>query len=204
MTEVTLSPDLQVPLPQEICQALRIAPGSKLLVVYLEGVLRLIPVRPMAEMRGFLRGIDTSFERDDEDRLADMFGGEAAPSPAKRVMDGEGSNLVVRARDLRQRMTDAERLLWSRLRRRFLGIKFRRQYPLGPFIADFACPAKRLVIEVDGGQHLESSADEGRDRWMRENGYQVLRFWNHDVLTNVDGVLERIWEEIGGVGEEKA
>ena len=98
----------------------------------------MIPIRPMKEMRGFLRGIDTSFERDSEDRLAEVFGREGAPSPAKRGRDGEGSNLVVRARDLRQRMTDAERLLWSRLRRRFLGIKFRRQYPLGPFIADFA------------------------------------------------------------------
>ncbi|MFP5284560.1 MAG: endonuclease domain-containing protein [Thermoanaerobaculia bacterium] len=164
----------------------------------------MIPIRSMEEMRGFLRGIDTSFERDDEDRLEEMFGWEGAPSPAKRGRDGKGSKLVVRARDLRQSMTDAERLLWSRLRRRFLGIKFRRQYPLGPFIADFACPAQRLVIEVDGGQHLESSADEGRDRWMRENGYRVLRFWNHEVLTNLDGVLERISEEVGGVRGERA
>ena len=93
-------------------------------------------------------------------------------------------------------MTDAERLLWSRLRRRYQGAKFRRQLPLGPFIVDFACVRSKLVIEVDGGQHLDSADDEARDRWLAQSGYRVLRFWNHDVLTNLDGVLERIMAEI--------
>ncbi|MES1244469.1 MAG: DUF559 domain-containing protein [Acidobacteriota bacterium] len=100
------------------------------------------------------------------------------------------------ARELRKQMTDAERLLWSRLRRRFLGTKFRRQVPLGDFIVDFACMGSRLVIEVDGGQHLENAADRVRDRWLEENGFRVLRFWNHEVLQNLDGVLVRISEAV--------
>jgi very-short-patch-repair endonuclease len=105
------------------------------------------------------------------------------------------------ARDLRQQMTDAERLLWSRLRRRFLEVKFRRQVPLGPYIVDFACMRRKLVIEVDGGHHLENSADAVRDRWLAENGFRVLRFWNHEVLLNLDGVLERIAAEVGEASE---
>ena len=101
------------------------------------------------------------------------------------------------ARDLRQQMTDAERFLWSRLRRRFLGAKFRRQVPLGPFIVDFACMRSTLVIEVDGGQHLESAADAARDQWLAENGFRVLRFWNHEVFQNLDGALETIAMEVG-------
>lgn len=85
------------------------------------------------------------------------------------------ADLTPLARDLRQQMTDAERFLWSRLRRRFLGAKFRRQVPLGPFIVDFACMRSKLVIEVDGGQHLESSTDAARDWWLAENGFRVLR-----------------------------
>jgi very-short-patch-repair endonuclease len=101
------------------------------------------------------------------------------------------------ARQLRKQMTDAERLLWSRLRRRFLGTRFRRQVPLGSYIVDFACMESRVVIEVDGGQHLESMADRARDRWLEENQFRVLRFWNHEVLQNLDGVLVRIAEAIG-------
>jgi very-short-patch-repair endonuclease len=100
-------------------------------------------------------------------------------------------------------MTDAERLLWSRLRRRFLGTKFRRQLPVGRFIVDFACLGSNLVIEVDGGQHLESAADEARDRWLAENGFRVLRFWNHEVLGNLDGVLQTIAAEIERAEAEK-
>lgn len=112
------------------------------------------------------------------------------------------AELTTQARDLRQHMTDAERLLWSRLRRRFLGTKFRRQVPLRLFIVDFACVGRMLVIEVDGGQHLESSSDVDRDRWLAENGYRVLRFWNHEVLQNLEGVLMKIAAE-GGKGEEE-
>jgi very-short-patch-repair endonuclease len=85
-------------------------------------------------------------------------------------------------------MTDAERRLWSVLRSRGIGAKFRRQVPIGPFIVDFAAIKERIVIEVDGGQHAESERDRGRDRELESQGFQVLRFWNTDVLVNLEGV----------------
>jgi very-short-patch-repair endonuclease len=95
-----------------------------------------------------------------------------------------------RARALRMRLTDAERKLWYALRdRRFAGFKFRRQVPLGPFIADFVCFDERLVIEVDGGQHADSLQDRRRDRWFAANRFRVLRFWNNEVLSNLEGVM---------------
>ncbi len=97
----------------------------------------------------------------------------------------------LRARNLRHDQTDAEAKLWARLRGGQLeGLKFRRQFPLGQFIADFCCPQRRLIIELDGGQHAEQrSADEWRSRILSERGYRVLRFWNDEVLTNMDGVF---------------
>ncbi|HEY5067150.1 MAG TPA: endonuclease domain-containing protein [Xanthobacteraceae bacterium] len=95
-----------------------------------------------------------------------------------------------RAQVLRLRLTNAERKLWYALRdRRFAGSKFRRQVPVGPFIADFVCFEERLVVEVDGGQHADSMQDQRRDRWFAENGFRVLRFWNNEVLRNVEGVM---------------
>ncbi len=101
---------------------------------------------------------------------------------------------VQRARELRKNMTDAERLLWSRLRRRQIhGLRVRRQHPIGPFLADFACTERRLVVELDGGQHvLRKDQDCMRSRWLGQKGYQVLRFWNNDVLTNLDAVLHAV------------
>ena len=127
-------------------------------------------------------------------------GRAGTPSPAKRGRAGEGAHateLTTRARELRQRMTEAEKLLWNSLRRRSLGIKVRRQVPVGPFIVDFLCVQARLVIEIDGGQHLGSSSDVDRSRWLEKQGYRVLRFWNHEVLKNLEGVMERIAVEIG-------
>jgi very-short-patch-repair endonuclease len=90
-------------------------------------------------------------------------------------------------------MTDAERILWFALRgRRFAQAKFRRQVPLGPFIADFLSFERRIVVEVDGGQHAGSGADFRRDAWFAARGFRVLRFWNHDVLRNIDGVLTKL------------
>lgn len=89
-------------------------------------------------------------------------------------------------------MTDAERRLWSALRNRALGPKFRRQAPIGPFIVDFAAIGERLVIEVDGGQHAESPHDLSRDIYLRSEGFQVLRFWNTEVVTNLEGVVTAI------------
>lgn len=90
-------------------------------------------------------------------------------------------------RQLRANMTDAERVLWYHLRaRRFLGIKFRCQVPLGPYIVDFLAYCPKLVIEVDGGQHqLQRAKDRQRDRWLQDQGFRVLRFWNDEVLTTL-------------------
>jgi very-short-patch-repair endonuclease len=104
----------------------------------------------------------------------------------------------VRARELRKNPTDAERLLWRKLRLwQIDGFKFRRQQPLGIYIVDFACLEKRLVIEIDGGQHAEDALyDRRRDDWLRAQDFIVLRFWNHDVLNNITGVLERILQTL--------
>jgi very-short-patch-repair endonuclease len=101
---------------------------------------------------------------------------------------------VGRARRLRQRMTDAERKLWAVLRdRRLHGFKFRRQHPLGPYVLDFFDETHKLVVEVDGGQHADHQAeDAARTAWLEKEGCRVLRFWNNDVLGNLDGVLQTI------------
>ncbi len=100
------------------------------------------------------------------------------------------------ARILRGSGTDAERLLWSKLRAHYLdGHKFRRQHPIGRYVADFVCLDRRLVIELDGGGHAgveQATADAERTAFLRAEGYEVLRFWNTDVLTNVDGVIAAI------------
>jgi len=102
------------------------------------------------------------------------------------------------ARRLRRNAMIAEQRLWYRLRSRSLyGMKFVRQEPIGPYIVDFVCREKRLVIEVDGGQHAENDRDVVRDRWLRDHNYRVLRFWNNDVIENTDGVLEAITEVLG-------
>src|SRR5215470_16583960 len=94
------------------------------------------------------------------------------------------------ARKLRRDATDAERRLWAALRdRRLAGYRFRRQHPIGPFIADFACTKHQLIIEADGGQHSGSVADHRRTEWLTQRGWRVLRFWNNDILTNTEGVL---------------
>ncbi len=99
-----------------------------------------------------------------------------------------------RARVLRQKQTDAERKLWYALRdRRFEGFKFCRQFPIGPFVADFLCRREKLVIEVDGGQHADQAErDNARTAFMEAQGFRVIRFWNNDVLTNLEGVLTLI------------
>jgi primosomal protein N' (replication factor Y) len=78
------------------------------------------------------------------------------------------------------------------------GYKFRRQHPIGPFVVDFACLGHQLVIEADGGQHAESGADAARTRWLEAQGWRVLRFWNGDILDNLDGVLETISTTLRG------
>jgi len=99
---------------------------------------------------------------------------------------------------LRKNMTDSERLLWNHLRAKQLaGLKFRRQEPIDRYIVDFVCYEKKLIIEVDGGQHAEEKEkDIVRDNWFRQQGFQVLRFWNFEVLDNIEGVLEVILKTI--------
>ena len=102
------------------------------------------------------------------------------------------------ARSLRRQMTDAERLLWHHLRaHRFSGFKFRRQLVIEPYIVDFACLDAKLVIEVDGGQHEEQQdRDSERTAYLETLGYRVLRFWNHEKLTETQAVFERIHHEL--------
>lgn len=96
-------------------------------------------------------------------------------------------------------MTDAERRLWSVLRsRRLLGYKFRRQHPIGPFIADFACIGHKLIVEADGGQHDENTTDKRRTAWLKREGWRVVRFWNNDILTNPNGVAQVIARALDG------
>ena len=98
------------------------------------------------------------------------------------------------ARQLRKNSTVAERKLWRYLRSRSLaGFKFVRQEPIGPYVADFVCREKRLVIEVDGGQHAGNKRDAVRDHWLVEHRYRVLRFWNNEVLGNIEGVWDTIF-----------
>src|SRR5689334_7677120 len=100
---------------------------------------------------------------------------------------------TARARALRRNATDAEDKLWQYLRARGLnGRKFVRQEPIGRYVVDFVCRERRLVIEVDGGQHATDPRDAIRDQWLNERGYRVLRFWNNEVLGNMEGVWQVI------------
>jgi very-short-patch-repair endonuclease len=111
-----------------------------------------------------------------------------------------------RARELRANATEAERRLWSRLRAfRLAGYKFRRQYPIGPYIADFACRSEHLVIELDGGGHGNDQAehdDAQRTAYLEKCGYRVLRFWNLDVLSDTVRVVEVIRAAFSGAEED--
>ena len=112
-------------------------------------------------------------------------------------MPAEKRTLRSYAKELRRKQTDAERVLWMRLRARQVnGLKFRRQHPIGRYIVDFCCPEKCLVIEIDGGQHMNRTfADERRTEFLVQEGYRVLRYWNHDVLVAPGAVLQHIIQE---------
>ena len=96
----------------------------------------------------------------------------------------------------RKNMTSAEKLLWRKLRGDQLGVRFRRQHPIRTYTVDFVSSGKKLITEMDGGQHFEDEQDELRDRWFTEKGFKVLRLWNTDVMENVEGVVEMIAKEI--------
>ena len=115
-------------------------------------------------------------------------------------MKGQTSSFVLEnrlQRTLRSNMTDAERLLWKRLRGcQVKGYKFRRQHPFNDFILDFVCLDAKLVIEVDGGQHNGSTQDVVRDQVLENAGFRVMRFWNNQVLNELESVVESIWLEL--------
>lgn len=104
--------------------------------------------------------------------------------------------MLNKAKSLRSNQTEAERKLWHHLRaHRFLGLKFKRQKPIGHYIVDFICMEHHLIIELDGGQHADQTDyDQQRDAWLRTKGYTVLRFWNNEVLQQTEAVLERVRE----------
>jgi very-short-patch-repair endonuclease len=118
--------------------------------------------------------------------------GPTRPKPRRRSV----SAATVRARALRKQSTKAEAALWFQLRRKQVhGLRFRRQFPLGPYFGDFVCLPARLVVEVDGSQHSDGEQaehDRARTRWLERENFRVLRFWNCDVFNNIEGVLDRI------------
>jgi very-short-patch-repair endonuclease len=106
------------------------------------------------------------------------------------------------ARILRTNLTDAEKRLWQKLKRRQIGtMKFRRQQPIGQFIVDFVCLERRLIVEVDGGQHAERrNHDAKRTSWLESRGYRVLRFWNNEVLASTEAVVQKIFDAVSEDG----
>jgi len=104
------------------------------------------------------------------------------------------SKITSVAKTLRKNATRSERLLWRNLRaKQMKGFKFRRQEPIGHYVVDFVCFEKQVVVEVDGSQHIvEAARDRERERWLRSQGFTILRFWNNEVLRNLEGVLEVI------------
>jgi very-short-patch-repair endonuclease len=131
--------------------------------------------------------------------------GSNSKKPFSALQGGEGFGMrwaapvkelrpkTIIARKLRLNATDVERKLWRALRESGLPWRFRRQHPIGRYIADFACPARKLVIELDGGQHAaQEETDDVRTAELARYGYRVIRFWNNDVVENLDGVMETI------------
>ncbi|MGQ0531314.1 MAG: endonuclease domain-containing protein [Caulobacteraceae bacterium] len=100
---------------------------------------------------------------------------------------------TARARELRRAMTPSEGRLWLHLRGGAMGVSFRRQHPVGPYFADFCCPSLKIIIELDGGQHADRAAyDAARSAFLEQQGYLVARFWNNEVIEELDGVCEQI------------
>ena len=129
-----------------------------------------------------------------------LGGSRRASAPVGGLRRQYTRQTLQKARALRQAQTDAEGLLWHYLRgKRLGGYKFRRQQPIGPYIVDFACLSQKLLIEVDGGYHVQrKDYDERRDHFLRNEGYRVLRFWNNEVFEDCFGVLERVYAALEG------
>ena len=126
-------------------------------------------------------------------------GARSAQPSGKERARGYSKQTLARAKALRGTSTEAEKVIWAALRAgRLNGLKFRRQQPIGPFIADFVCQQARLVIELDGSQHVDLAYDRSRDAFLNKAGYRVLRFWNSDVTANKAGVLDAILAAASG------
>ena len=102
--------------------------------------------------------------------------------------------LTYNARKLRNNLTEVEKYIWQELRLHNFGVKFRRQAVIGRYIVDFVCFERKLIVEIDGGQHADSQEDKVREQWLSDQGFQILRFWNSEVLENREGVLQKIYE----------
>ncbi len=143
----------------------------------------------------------------DQRAFPSPLAGEGAPAPAGpdegapgagRALRGlRGETLRAHAREMRKEPTDAEKILWHILRdRRFSGYKFRRQAPIGNYIADFVCPSERLIVEADGSQHAESPRDAARDAWFASQGFRVRQFWNAEILQEREMVADTLWADL--------
>ncbi len=123
--------------------------------------------------------------------------GEGGSARSAMTDEGAAGRKLKFAKQLRKDMTDAEKKLWYALRdRRFENFKFRRQVPIGKYIADFVCQDCKLIVEVDGSQHEGSEHDRERDAWLTSVGYRVLRFWNIDTFKALDGTLLAILDAL--------
>lgn len=112
-----------------------------------------------------------------------------------RVM--KNTNLTPLARQLRKQSTPEEKIIWYHLRsRRFQHFKFRRQFSIDKYIVDFICLAKRLIVEIDGGQHNQSSADQIRDNYLQQQKFTILKFWNNEINSNLEAVLSKIYQQL--------
>lgn len=121
---------------------------------------------------------------------ADEKAEDLTPTPLPQARVG---TMTRRARTLRRSMTDAEARLWYLLRdRRLVGVKFRRQVPIGPYVVDFCCHERGLIVECDGSQHLDSATDLVRSGWLEDEGYRLMRFWNDDILLRDEAVMSAI------------
>ena len=135
----------------------------------------------------------------DRDKAGVKFQTKTLPIILRHHAPGRSTTAPQFARKMRADATKAENVLWQALRRKQLGgLKFKRQVPLDGYILDFVCFEAKLIVEVDGSQHAESARDQARDRHFEAAGFRVLRFWNDDVLTGLDGVCRVILREAQG------
>ncbi|MCP1660763.1 endonuclease domain-containing protein [Neisseria perflava] len=125
---------------------------------------------------------------------------------ADKLFAHDNPLLLQPAKNMRREMTEAERVLWFHLRaNRLGGYKFRRQQPLGAYIADFVCTRPKLIIEADSGQHTEQTAyDNTRSKWFEAQGFTVLRFWNHEILQQTAAVLEQIFQTLQALSKKES